>query len=693
MIKRRPINKAPLGGKGFTSDSFQNFAASLGYGAQNVSSGSSYGFNPISRNHTMLEWMYRGSWLVKVIIDSVADDMTREGVTLETDMSPDDMSKFERYLDRKMMWQQLNETIKWSRLYGGCIAVIMIAGQKLDTPLRLDTIGKDQFEGLMVLDRWVLWPHLEDPVTDIGIDFGLPKFYDIVSDARAMPQAKIHHTRCIRIEGATLPYWQKMAENMWGLSILEPLFDRLIAFDSTTQGAAQLVYRAHLRTLKIEKLRELIAFGGEAYQGVLQQLQMIRLMQTNEGLTVIDSTDEFDTHQYAFGGLSDVLIQFAQQLSGAAQIPLVRLFGQSPAGLNATGDADIRNYYDAINAQQESRLRRPVATILEVAYRSFFGKKPPEDFDFSFNPLWQMTDAEKAAIALNITNTVSVASQDGLISTAIALKELKQSAKITGIWSNISDEDITEAEEMLPSIGEQGQMENELAMMQATKPAAGPGKPGEGGENGGGAEAGKPAQGAFKTPASPVAAVMGTKQDVKAHYAKDGGELEAPERRKMSPLYVKPDETSPLITDSLPMRDIHGIPVVIETPKDTRRQGNGWSAQMPADYGYVSGTSSPEGDNEQLDVFVGPDKESEAVWIINQQNPDTQQFDEFKVILCASSKEDAMNIYIAAFPDGRGPERIGGMKRTNISGLKQFISEWPYGGAKYVNGTHSLGTA
>jgi hypothetical protein len=71
------------------------------------------------------------------------------------------------------------------------------------------------------------------------------------------------------IDGIELPYWQKMAENYWGLSVIEPLYDRLIAFDSTSQGAAQLVYRAHLRTLYIEKLRELIAFGGEAYTAVL----------------------------------------------------------------------------------------------------------------------------------------------------------------------------------------------------------------------------------------------------------------------------------------------------------------------------------------------------------------------------------------------------------------------------------------
>jgi len=46
---------------------------------------------------------------------------------------------------------------------------------------------------------------------------------------------------------------------------------------------------------------------------------MIRVMQSNEGLTLIDAADKFETHTYSFSGLSDVLMQFAQQLSGACK--------------------------------------------------------------------------------------------------------------------------------------------------------------------------------------------------------------------------------------------------------------------------------------------------------------------------------------------------------------------------------------
>ena len=55
-----------------------------------------------------------------------------------------------------------------------------------------------------------------------------------------------------------------------GMSVVERIWDRLTAFDSATVGAAQLVYKAHLRTYSVEKLRELIALGGPAFEALLK---------------------------------------------------------------------------------------------------------------------------------------------------------------------------------------------------------------------------------------------------------------------------------------------------------------------------------------------------------------------------------------------------------------------------------------
>ncbi len=455
------------------ADSFQNLLARVGLGAGSQNDASQYGFSPISRNRIQLEFSYRSSWIAGKAVDAFADDMTREGVSVQCDIEPDQLEQLEKAAGKLKLWDAVNDTIKWSRLYGGAIAVLLIDGQNVSTPLRRDTIQQDQFKGLLVLDRWMIQPSLEDLVTDYGADLGMPKFYTVLADAKALVNQKIHYSRVLRFDGVELPYWQRIAENGWGQSVLERLWDRLVAFDSTTEGAAQLVYKAHLRTYKVKGLRQLIGAGGKAFDGLIAQIDAIRRFQSNEGLTLMDAEDEFETHQYSFTGLNDVLLQFGQQLSGAIDIPLVRLFGQSPAGLNSTGESDLRNYYDSIKQQQERKLRTAVEKIYDVLYRSTFGAAPPDNMVIEFNPLWQVSDTEKSTIANTVVDAVTKASDSGLIDRHTALKELRQSSTVTGVFSNITDEDIKEAEnEPPPDFNEVGNEGEDLKNEANPQPGA-----------------------------------------------------------------------------------------------------------------------------------------------------------------------------------------------------------------------------
>lgn len=332
----------------------------------------------------------------------------------------------------------------------------------MSTPLRLDTIGEGQFKGIVPYDRWQLNPILQNPI-HTGPNIGLPSTYQIVNDPREMePKYEpgvylnglqtVHHTRCLRYVGIELPYFQAITEMMWGESVLERAWDRLISFDNATMSSASLVDRANLRTVGIEGLREIIAAGGQAQQGLEAFFELMRRMQVNEGLTLLDKNDVFTQTSYSFSGLSDMMLQFGQQIAGATGVPLVRLFGQSPAGLNSTGEADLRMYYDNINAQQEARLRNSMDTLIHVMWRSTFGQPAPDDLEFSFTPLWQQTPGDKANNAKTTTETVLGAYEAGVTSRATTLAELRDSAGDTGIFSNITDEEIEKAKNAEPPL-------------------------------------------------------------------------------------------------------------------------------------------------------------------------------------------------------------------------------------------------
>lgn len=449
-----------------TTDGFQNFAARLGIGPQgaegtedNLLSKGHYEFNLLTRNRVQLEAAYRGSWIVGQVIDSKADDMVKAGIDITCGEDAELVEDFKVQMHRLQIWQSLNEVIKWGDLYGGAIAVMQILGQKLSDPLELDSVGEGEFLGLVVYDRWQLNPVLSELIGS-GPNMGLPKYYNIVLGSnlndpgkepggqeteQASGQVKVHHSRCVRMIGHKLPFFQAITEMMWGESILERMWDRLISFDDATMNCAGLIHRANLRMVGINGLREILAAGGKAQEALVAQFEYIRQFQSNEGITLLDKEDEYASTSYSFAGLSDMMIQFGQQVSGAAQIPLVRLFGQSPAGMSATGESDIRLYYDGINAKQEAHLRNPLETILKVLWRSMTGQPAPKDLTFTFAPLWQMSALDKATIAKSNTDTILEAHQEGAIDTQTMMKELKTASGDTGLFTHITDEAIEDA--------------------------------------------------------------------------------------------------------------------------------------------------------------------------------------------------------------------------------------------------------
>lgn len=439
----------------FTADGFDNFITKIGLRNDNSLSGGTYEFNLLTRNRIKLEQAYRGSWIVGKMVDCIAEDMTRGGIQITTSKDSGDVKKIQSAITKLGIWHSIRNNTRWGRLYGGSIGVMQLEGQDLESELDISTVAKGQFKGIAVFDRWQVNPLIQYTI-QYGPEIGLPAYYQIVNDPAQMDpgynftpidENTVHYSRIVRHGGIELPFWQALTEMMWGESVLERLWDRLIAFDNATMSSASLIDRANLRTVGVAGLREIIAAGGEAQQGLLQMFEMMRLLQVNEGLTLIDKEDEFQTTSYSFAGLADMLIQFGQQISGACETPLVRLFGQSPAGLNATGESDMRMYYDGILAQQEAKLRNPMDTLLRVLWRSELGKDAPDDLEFNFTPLWQMSAVDKATVAKTTAEAIAGAYGEGVIDRAKTLTELRNQSRETGIFASITDEDIQEAED------------------------------------------------------------------------------------------------------------------------------------------------------------------------------------------------------------------------------------------------------
>lgn len=438
-------------------DGFQNFTARLGLGEDNMLARSGYvSGRYLSRDRQQLEDMYRTSWLVGRMVNVVAEDMVRGGIDVRAQWDVGRTDELLRAYRRLGCPGRLSDAIKWGRLYGGALAVILIDGDDLATPLDMAGIAKGSFRGLHVLDRWEVTPGTE-LIRDMGPLLGYPEAYT-VCDQQTMGSQWIHHSRVLRFIGLELPWQQRLTEQHWGASVVEQAYDRLLAYDSATQGSANLLYKSFLRVIGVENLRAILAAGGKAETALLKNFEMIRQMQSNEGITLLDKNDTFFTSGYTFAGMYDALQAFAEQIAGATGIPLVRLLGQSPKGFS-TGESDLRTYYDTIATLQDDDLRPALDVVFSVLSRHLWGEDLPEGFSFDFESLMQPSELDKAQIATADAQSVAALTQAGLLTPAQGLESLRDSSRLTGRFANITDADIealakSEAAPTLPPLGD-----------------------------------------------------------------------------------------------------------------------------------------------------------------------------------------------------------------------------------------------
>lgn len=460
--RRRTLDKAPEPQpiRSRALDAFSNVLARLGAGTPNLLEGTEYSLQRMSRDFNTLNALYRESWIVRRIIDVIPADMLKNWITITSGLDPDVEKRLSLTLRRTQLIDKLKRGMQWGRLYGGALGVMLVKhqGYDLSQPLQLDWIMPGDFAGLLIFDRWNGVNPSSELIEDISDpDYGFPKYYT-VTDPAGGGSVKIHYSRVARFPGATLPFWEEIAEMQWGASVIESIFDELRKRDNVSWNIAQLTFMANIRVLKMQDLGQLLAAtDSESQAELLRTLEAQNMLLNNMGMQVMDAADGLETHQYTFGGLADCYQQFIMDISGAAEIPVTRLFGRSPSGLNATGESDLQNYYDMIAEKQESYLRPILNKVLPPFIISTLGSLP-DDFDFEFDPVAEPTDKERADLAKCGTDNVVAAYNAGLISQRTALKELKQQSERTGVWTNITDEDIERASDSVEQPGEMGGM-------------------------------------------------------------------------------------------------------------------------------------------------------------------------------------------------------------------------------------------
>ncbi|MBX4259747.1 DUF1073 domain-containing protein (plasmid) [Clostridium estertheticum] len=433
--------------KSAVHDSFSNPLARLGLGSNSLLESTQYPIDRKTRDYNLMNSLYRNSWIAKKIINTIPEDMCKNWFSLSAELSPEQQDRYDKLERRTLVREKMVEGLTWGRLYGGAGAIMLIAGQEdiLNKPLDIESVMPNSFKGLLIVDRWSgIYPGIE-LITDINDpEFGLPEFYDI-KDINGSVKQKVHHSRVIRFIGRKLPFWEDQTEMHWGASELEHVFPELAKRDNTSWNIASLVFQANLLVNKVDGLDQLISLGDVQAQEDLYNLKTAQnQMRSNSSMMIIGDKDEVSALNYTFAGLSDISDSQMMDVSGACDIPVTKLFGRSPAGMNSTGESDMQMYYDMVGGQQESVLKPKINKLLPVMFMSEFGKIP-DDLGVKFNPIATPSDDKVAEIVGKKVDSIAKVYDSGVITQKIAMKELHEISYTTGMFTNITDEDIESA--------------------------------------------------------------------------------------------------------------------------------------------------------------------------------------------------------------------------------------------------------
>lgn len=366
-----------------------------------------------------LTGLYEGNGLFSKIIDTPAEEALKHGFDLN--LKSDELNAFVEDALDDLEWEERAATaIKWARLYGGALIVMLIDdGRGLEEPVDWEHIRS--IDELRVYERSIVQPDYaslyQQDYGGKGVGnrvskFGQPEYYYV---SGIYGSFKVHESRCLVFRNGVLPEQTSNATYLfWGMPEYVRIRRALRETVTAHTDSVKLLERSVQAIYSMKGLASLLTTDD----GENQVLKRLQLVDTSRGLLnsiAIDSEGEqYDFKTFQFSGVKDVIDATCNMLSALTNIPQTILFGRSPAGMNATGDSDFESYYNFVEKIQRLMLKRNLRTLLDVVFRAGIASgdvAEEPDYKLEFKPLWSLSDTEQAAVDQTKAQTALVKAQ------------------------------------------------------------------------------------------------------------------------------------------------------------------------------------------------------------------------------------------------------------------------------------------
>lgn len=328
---------------------------------------------------------YKDNWLVRRVIESRCDEALRGGWGVPETESLENFRRLNLATHEEGAFQRACHMADLKGGAGLFIGYKSSPGQLLTEPAPVGS----EVAFLEVFDRFQLQGSERDKRVD-SPEYDRPQIWQVTGTRRS--GLRFHTSRMIRFPGAPRGTDQGTSEQDrdWGYSQLQAVWDDVVRYGVFWQSIGHLMQLASVGVLKLHGLIEMLASknrgDAEARIDLLNEtLSLCRLL-----LLDAKQGEEYHREAVAFTDLPALLQELMTATAAAVKMPVTKLFGRSPAGMNATGESDTRMWYDEVQSYRQIMIEPRLESLLAITEQ--------KAIDVEFTPLWQPTATELATV-------------------------------------------------------------------------------------------------------------------------------------------------------------------------------------------------------------------------------------------------------------------------------------------------------
>lgn len=390
---------------GLASDSIGSgdFSGIGGYLNQFYGNPSSHGFIGYARCSDLSQ-----AGLMQAGVQTLADEMTRKFIDVKGGQDEDSAAAVEKIqrefkrLDVKAVFRTMAE---YCGYFGGGLLFVRLRGESdLSKPIAIapEYIGANSIDALIPVEPINVSPVQYNSTNPLRKDYFKPTMWMVNG------VGPVHATRFLKFVKNEPPMLLRPAYNFFGVPDVQIALDYLLHFTETREAAARLLTKFSLTILKTGSMQFVRKDAATRVQKMVQE-------RDNDGMYVIDNeTEDIVQLNTPLSGITDIVRQGLELLACIWRIPVVKFLGVTPGGLNATGDSDIRNFYDHVVAQREKIFAHPLDKLFKMVQLSLFGQIRT-DLSYDWPSLWEMTEREQAEVAKLQAETDAVLVNAGVL--------------------------------------------------------------------------------------------------------------------------------------------------------------------------------------------------------------------------------------------------------------------------------------